>query len=79
MTYKKMYVSPIIEVERFDMDIDIAAVDQAWLDSLKEFYKSSLPQGTEPTDEGFREWLSTYPGFDNDTSGICYYTAGTLS
>lgn len=79
MSYKKIYSTPIIEIERFDMDIDIAAVDQAWLDSLKEFYRSSLPSGQTPSDEGFREWLASYPGFDNDTSGICYFTPGSLS
>lgn len=76
MGYKKMYTKPRVQVERFDMDIEIATSLQGYVDFWKDMYKRAHG-GQEPkSDDEFQEWLQGQPGYDNSSSGICYFTVG---
>lgn len=80
---KRIYEKPQVYVENYVMDMDIAA------DETTEYYKAlknafaAMPNSQKDftgdgtiTEADFQVYLSKM-GYDNSTSGFCYFTFGT--
>lgn len=74
---KKLYRKPVIQMEKFNMDIEImAGVDSKQWNDWKQLYRLTHG-GQEPSSNAeFTAWLaSDVVGYDNSTSGYCFFTA----
>lgn len=70
---RKVYSKPTIQMESFEMDIDIMAMTQSELEAWKFAFVSVY--GREPVDDTeFMQFLVAN-GYDDATSGGCYFSA----
>lgn len=74
---KKVYNKPQIQIERFEMDIEMLATVEMGTplyEDLKLAYKREcLGEGITPTDAGFTLYVQSL-NYDTPTSGLCYFT-----
>ena len=83
---KKTYYKPMINIESFEMDIDIlASLTQADLDFFKWDFETSYADDLAGMTDAEKEalWndyvLTNMAGYDNVSSGLCYHSTGGLS
>lgn len=79
-------MTPVINIEKFEMDIDILkGLTQAELDWIKEEFEitfaDDLAGKTEIEKEAiwFKYWSALSGQYDNVSSGLCYHSTGGLS
>lgn len=84
---KKIYMTPVINIENFEMDIDILrGITQADLDFARiDFEMTFADDIAGMTDEQIEAiWTMKYlpilsGQYDNVSSGLCYHSTGGLS
>jgi hypothetical protein len=76
---RKVYKKPTVEIDNFMMDVDIlAGMSKSELEAARFNYEFNF--GGDIADEAaFDEFLRAYYGYDNSTSGYCYFTLNDAS
>lgn len=74
---KKVYNKPQIQIEEFEMDIEVlqtVEMGSELYNQLYFLYTAQCAQKQEnPTDQGFDAFVKAM-GHDTPTSGLCYFT-----
>lgn len=77
---KKTYEKPILEMEQFSMDIEIAVSGNLTKEMFESYKIAYVAAGGDPFDkDAFNEYLLLKCGYDNSTSGYCYHTVAQPS